>query len=151
MENEVQEVESTGLASRMITRRNLIKGGALVGGTVWVAPAIESFVSKASAASVLHACCECHNTLGVFIAAAADDFTDAGCVAACSLASGGTGHGTFLRFTEPLSFIAEGPTEGSPGCTTSGGFYLHGLPGQSATSCPTSGMPAGVNCDTGVY
>ncbi len=34
-----------------ISRRTLIKGAAIVGGTVWVAPVIDSFVTKAAAAS----------------------------------------------------------------------------------------------------
>jgi hypothetical protein len=39
------------LDSDVISRRQLIKTGAIVGGTAWVAPAIESFVYKAAAAS----------------------------------------------------------------------------------------------------
>lgn len=34
-----------------ISRRQLLKGGAIVGGTVWVAPVIESFTTRAAAAS----------------------------------------------------------------------------------------------------
>ena len=40
-----------GLMQSRISRRTLVKGGAVVAGTAWVAPAIESFVYKAAAAS----------------------------------------------------------------------------------------------------
>jgi hypothetical protein len=51
--------EHEGLGSSRISRRSLIKAGAIVGGTVWVAPVIDSFVSRAAAASLLHYCCTC--------------------------------------------------------------------------------------------
>jgi hypothetical protein len=39
-----------------ISRRNLIKAGAVVGGAVWVAPVIDSFESKAAAQSLPTVC-----------------------------------------------------------------------------------------------
>lgn len=41
-----QGAERTG-----VSRRTLLKGAAVVGGTVWVAPVIESFTNRAAAAS----------------------------------------------------------------------------------------------------
>jgi hypothetical protein len=38
------------------SRRSLLKAGAVVGGTVWMAPVIDSFVSRAAAASAPPAC-----------------------------------------------------------------------------------------------
>jgi len=54
-----EPVVEEGLASTRISRRGLIKAGAIVGGTVWVAPVIDSFTSRAAAASEQHFCCCC--------------------------------------------------------------------------------------------
>jgi hypothetical protein len=54
-----ESVVEEGLGSFRISRRGLIKAGAIVGGTVWVAPVIDSFVSRATAASEAHYCCCC--------------------------------------------------------------------------------------------
>lgn len=54
-----ESVVEEGLASTLISRRRLIKAGAIVGGTVWVAPVIDSFTSRAAAASEQHYCCCC--------------------------------------------------------------------------------------------
>jgi hypothetical protein len=40
-----------GLTQSRISRRTLVKGGAVVAGTAWAAPAIESFIYKAAAQS----------------------------------------------------------------------------------------------------
>lgn len=40
-----------GVGHSTVSRRTVLKGAAVVGGTVWVAPVIESFASKAAAAS----------------------------------------------------------------------------------------------------
>ena len=48
--------ESTGSG---ISRRRLLKAGAVIGGTVWAAPVIESFTSAAMAQSEVHYCCYC--------------------------------------------------------------------------------------------
>jgi hypothetical protein len=34
-----------------LSRRNLMKAGAIVGGTIWVTPVVESFLTKAAAES----------------------------------------------------------------------------------------------------
>jgi hypothetical protein len=56
-----ESVVEEGLGSMQISRRRLIKAGAIVGGTVWVAPVIDSFTSRAAAASEQHFCCCCTN------------------------------------------------------------------------------------------
>jgi len=56
-----EPVVEGGLASTRISRRGLMKAGAIVGGTVWVAPVIDSFMSRAAAASSQHYCCCCSN------------------------------------------------------------------------------------------
>ena len=57
-----EPVVEEGLGSSRISRRGLIKAGAIVGGTVWVAPAIDSFTNVAAAQSGMHACCQCSNS-----------------------------------------------------------------------------------------
>jgi hypothetical protein len=54
------DIEEAGGSDRIFSRRSLIKGGAIVGGTLWVAPVVESFTSKAWAASESHYCCACY-------------------------------------------------------------------------------------------
>ena len=47
-----------------ISRRKLLQAGAVVGGTIWAAPVIESFTSRAYAAgSESNFCCSCSNPL----------------------------------------------------------------------------------------
>jgi hypothetical protein len=55
-----ESVVEEGLGSYRISRRGLIKAGAIVGGTVWVAPVIDSFTSRAAAQSQLNYCCTCY-------------------------------------------------------------------------------------------
>jgi len=54
-----ESVIEEGLGSRF-PRRSLIKAGAIVGGTIWVAPAIDTFTNRAAAASALNYCCTCY-------------------------------------------------------------------------------------------
>lgn len=75
-------VEEGSLLSSVISRRNLIKAGAIVGGVVWAAPVIDSFASPASATSLVnyqHGCVLCFylNTsdTAVLFGAATDDPT----------------------------------------------------------------------------
>jgi hypothetical protein len=56
-----EPVVEGGLFSTRISRRGLMKTGAIVGGTIWVAPVIDSFMSRAAAASSQHYCCCCSN------------------------------------------------------------------------------------------
>jgi hypothetical protein len=83
------DIEETGGRDRTFSRRTLIKGGAIVGGTLWVAPVVESFTSKAWAASVTHYCCSCWNPVVSGVdpnqgAADAHPPTLADCVAFCN-------------------------------------------------------------------
>jgi len=61
MEQDSGIEEVAGEGGRRISRRTLIKGSAVVGATVWAAPVVESFTSKAFAASATHYCCACAN------------------------------------------------------------------------------------------
>jgi len=47
----IEENLIDGIATSRISRRSVIKAGAIVGGTVWVAPVIDSFVNRAAAQS----------------------------------------------------------------------------------------------------
>lgn len=47
----MEEFESVAEGGRQLSRRTLIKGGAVAGGLIWAAPAIDSFLSPAAAAS----------------------------------------------------------------------------------------------------
>ena len=46
--------------SRGFSRRTMLKAGAIVGTTLWVAPVVESFTSPASATSYAHGCVICY-------------------------------------------------------------------------------------------
>jgi hypothetical protein len=48
------------ISRRSITRRNVLKGGAVLGGVVWTAPIVETLIATpASAQSEQHFCCFC--------------------------------------------------------------------------------------------
>lgn len=51
-----ESIIEEGLSNTRISRRKLMQAGAIVGGTVWVAPVIDSFVTPAAAASVAFPC-----------------------------------------------------------------------------------------------
>jgi hypothetical protein len=55
------DIEEIVGGKKGFSRRTLIKGGAILGGTIWVAPVIDSFVSPASATSLINFCCSCWN------------------------------------------------------------------------------------------
>lgn len=59
MEHDSGIEEVVGEGGRRISRRTLIKGSAVVGATVWAAPVVESFTSKAFAGSAAYYCCAC--------------------------------------------------------------------------------------------
>jgi len=59
MEQDSGIEEVAGEGGRRISRRTLIKGSAVVGATVWAAPVVESFTSKAFAGSLPNYCCAC--------------------------------------------------------------------------------------------
>jgi hypothetical protein len=64
VDKEIDTEETVG-DSRGFSRRTLIKGGAILGGTIWVAPVIDSLTNKAGATpaavtgSATHYCCSC--------------------------------------------------------------------------------------------
>ena len=58
VDEEMDQEETVG-GSRGISRRNLIKGGAILGGTIWVAPVIDSITNKVAAQSNANYCCSC--------------------------------------------------------------------------------------------
>jgi len=59
MEQDSGIEEVVGEGGRRISRRTLIKGSAVVGATVWAAPVVESFTSRAFAGSLPNYCCAC--------------------------------------------------------------------------------------------
>ena len=58
VDKEIDTEETVG-DSRGFSRRTLIKGGAILGGTIWVAPVIDSLTNKAAAQSNANYCCSC--------------------------------------------------------------------------------------------
>jgi len=64
MEQDSGIEEVAGEGGRRISRRTLIKGSAVVGATVWAAPVVESFTSRAFAASAAYYCCACGDPQG---------------------------------------------------------------------------------------
>jgi hypothetical protein len=71
-----------------MTRRDLIRKGAIVGGLVWSAPVIQSITTPASANGVVNgsqsceSCCCCFTGVGQF-QCSNDHFTQATCEAHC--------------------------------------------------------------------
>jgi hypothetical protein len=75
---------SEGAVRQGISRRDLLRRGAVVGGVLWAAPVIQSLRSPAFAASpVTSTCCLCVKQPGKAQACAFDDFTCASCTAFC--------------------------------------------------------------------
>lgn len=58
MDVEAGEGLREAVGTSGLSRRTLLKAGAAVGGGIWAAPAVESFVSKAAAASVAQVTCQ---------------------------------------------------------------------------------------------
>jgi len=59
-------MEPDDIARRSVTRRNVLKGGAVLGGVIWTAPVVETLMATpASAQSELHYCCYCFDTVDV--------------------------------------------------------------------------------------
>lgn len=150
MEGDLENVE-TSLRSRAISRRTLIKAGAIVGGTVWAAPVIDSFVSPAFASgSSQYGCCACYNADGVLISGAADGLTAASCAAFCK--STVTGSGTYVLFNSPSSSFTYNqppPTPPNLPACSSGSTQLSITSG-TENVCPSS-LPAGFTCSTGTF
>jgi len=140
------DIGEAGGSDRVFSRRSLIKGGAIVGGTLWVAPVVESFTSKAWAASVAHYCCSCWDLqppisslaqphLGV-----SDGHPSSlgACVAFCSgtTAANSDQYQSFAwtgARLVPLTYSGGGLGGGEPGC------YLS--TGAAETGCSTGTIP----------
>ena len=149
MEEELENVK-TSLRSRAISRRTLIKSGAIVGGTIWAAPVIDSFVSPAFAqGSSQFGCCACYNSSGVLSAGAADDLSASTCVSFCRST---VGHGSYVLFNSPSSHFTYNqppPPGGSLPACSSGTTQLSVTSGTQDV-CPSS-VPAGFTCSTGTF
>jgi hypothetical protein len=150
VEGDLENV-MTSLRSRAISRRTLIKGGAIVGGTIWAAPVIDSFVSPAFASgSRQYGCCACYDPSGALIAGAADDLTSSNCVSFCqSVVSGG--HGSYVLFNSGKSQFTyvqpPAPSGLLPACS-SGSTQLSITSG-TENVCPSP--IAGFTCSTGKF
>lgn len=80
--------QSDSEARRGISRRDLLKRGAIVGGTLlWAAPVVESLAAPAFASTspVFQSCCECAGTKNgnTVYYALVDDYDCATCESAC--------------------------------------------------------------------
>jgi len=68
-----------------LTRRDLMKRGAIVGGTLlWAAPVIQSITAPSAYAASLHACCQCARKNDTGVKCAQDDISPSECAAQCS-------------------------------------------------------------------
>ena len=68
-----------------LTRRDLMKRGAIVGGTLlWAAPVIQSITAPSAYAASLHACCQCARRNKSGVRCAQDDISPSECAAQCS-------------------------------------------------------------------
>lgn len=152
MEGDLENLE-TSLRSRAISRRTLIKGGAIVGGTVWAAPMIDSFVSPAFAqGSSQYGCCACYNPSGVLVSGAADDLSASSCVSYCKSTVPG-GHGSYVLFNNPKSpftYNQPPPPAGALPACSSGSTQLSITSG-TENVCPSPGAIPGFTCSTGTF
>jgi hypothetical protein len=154
MGNETDSEHAAG-SERRFSRRTLIKGGAVVGGALWVAPVVESFTSKAWAASVSHFCCSCSNPVQAGVdpnQGLADGHppTRDACIAFCDGSAPGQSN-QYQNFTwcgpspVPLTYTASGFGPGAgPGC-----YLPSGAPDTGCVSGTISyGSPASTHTVT---
>jgi hypothetical protein len=100
---------------RGFTRRDLIRKGAIVGGTLlWVAPAVQTLTPPAYAHVVspaVHTCCQCNRTNGNMRCFADDPTADtaAECQSKCSSQTPGTWSSQFHAGPNPIA--CSGSTE----------------------------------------
>ena len=75
-----------------ITRRDLLRRGAIAGGTLlWAAPVIQSLRTPAFAQTVpAHSCCQCSQNNNSGVRCQQDSFTAEQCDSFCSTPSGNT-------------------------------------------------------------
>jgi len=134
MEQDSGIEEVVGEGGRRISRRTLIKGSAVVGATVWAAPVVESFTSKAFAGSVFYYCCACEDgrksTVQPEEEGGQAPSTLADCVAYCA--------GKNSQSTQYTNYIWCGPSKTEYSGGPVGSSYGCGLNGEAASGC-TSG------------
>lgn len=118
-----------------ISRRDLLKRGAVVGGTlIWAAPVIESLAAPAFASTspVVGSCCQCEGTdsHGNTVSyALTDDYDCATCATACSgSAPPGVSGGHMVALYH------------GTGCKTTGGSNS-GLCDTTVSTCPQVSCP----------
>ena len=159
-----ESIIEAGPKSSRFSRRSLIKAGAIVGGTIWVAPAIDSFTSPASAAggpgdgSALHGCCACYkvNAKGspTLLNAAVDGYNARTCAAACAASNPKVKSGTYVLFNTFMvtGFAAVDPPANPDGCFR-GLPSIHQLSIQFHDTCPTGPpkLTPGYTCSTGTW
>jgi len=139
MEQDSGIEEVVGEGGRRISRRTLIKGSAVVGATVWAAPVVESFTSKAFAASAAYYCCACSDPGNTGLPSSDYNQEESGAIPAsvqdCVAYCNGT---TNAQTTAYKNFIWCGPSSTAylaGGSSSSYGCYNGG---SKATGC-TSG------------
>ena len=72
-----------------LTRRDLMKRGAIVGGTLlWVAPVVQSITAPSAYAGSIHSCCQCAKKNNKHVKCAQDDITPSECNDQCSTPKG---------------------------------------------------------------
>jgi hypothetical protein len=111
-----------------------------------VAPVIESFTTKAAAASgAPTTCCQCFTTTGAFLGAGQDDFTVSTCRTFCDNVNPGIAdHGHFVFFSANSQQVFSSSAVPPTGCSFAG-TYLG-----ANQSCPGI-LPAGVTCTAGTF
>lgn len=169
MSEELEEVVES-VSKRGISRRNLIKGGVIVGGTLWVAPVVESFTSKAYAGSLPHYCCSCFLPVsGQSGALSYQGESDnhppsaADCAMYCSGLLGSSIQGTaYQNFTwcgpssVGLTYSSTGFGSNGPGCYQPGSGNLVPIPNNSicvsgAVDTSTGGVSGSTTVVEGTY
>ncbi len=158
-------VEGGSLISSRITRRNLIKTGAIVGGVAWAAPVIDSFASPASAGSSSAGCYVCFSTGGVPFYAGEDNPGPAEAISSCTaeglkVPSGDGGpytSGTYVLFntSDPKGAFGSFAPVGFNGAyctygTTNATQLNNSCPATFAVSGGTGNL-ALVSCQTGTW
>ena len=155
-------IEEPGILQTGISRRTMIKAGAIVGATLWVAPVVESFITPASAASFGAGCVQCYyldNSTNEYVlfGAFVDDPTPNTSEPSvlCAGGTGGTGaagitSGPFVLFnTNQANFLA---VNTSHECTygSSGTTLLTTNPFPTVPTCPSTPTP-NIVCSTGYW
>ncbi|MGH9298220.1 MAG: hypothetical protein ACRDZP_09660 [Acidimicrobiales bacterium] len=91
-----ESIVEEGVMSSRFSRRSLIKAGAIVGGTVWVAPVIDSFANAAAASSQLNYCCTCFGSTSSFDQCIEDSHPPSAAACQSICASFGAGYTTYI-------------------------------------------------------